>query len=1197
MVMTMHRLTAANGYQYLLKHTASGDCDRSASSSLTGYYTTSGNPPGRWLGRGLPSLDSEAVAADELVTETQMAHLYGRGAHPETGIALGRGYPPHHSAKERIAAQVERLPREMSRAARAEAIARITQVELAKPSRTAVAGFDLTFTATKSVSTLWAVADPQTQAVIVDAHRAAVGQALRFLEDVALFTRTGKAGCRQHKVQGAIAAAFNHWDSRAGDPNLHTHVVVANKVKGPNGAWLSVDSRALHHAVVMVSETYDDLLADELARRLPVGFEWRQRGARRSPAFEIRGVDDALMAEFSARATQIDEAMTGVLAEFYATHGRGPNRNEISRLRQRVTRSTRPDKHVTPLGELVARWRDRAARRTGLTPEQLVERVISRSRTHPARADDVPGAVIDRLAEHALGQVMTRRSTWTRWNVTAETARTTRALRMASPEDRRAVLERVTDAVLQRCVNLQAPDPLLVGPTFTREGGGSQFTRAEEPRYTHRAVLDAETRLLDAATADADAPTAPEPLVIAVTARLVRRTDGRTVTLAEDQVAAVAAIAASRRRVNVLVGPAGTGKTTTLAALKDAWERTHGWGAVIGLAPSATAAAELGAALGIACENTAKWRYETTGPGAVRRAEILAHLHAERVSVIGLAGRSRLRVIDTAIANLTAQGQRYRLRAGQLLVIDEASLAGTFALDDLTAQAAAAGAKVLLVGDHAQLSAVDAGGAFHLLVERARPVSLTSLWRFSHAWEGAVSRRLRTGDRSVIDTYIDHDRISAGPAETMCEDAYTSWQADTEAGTSAILLAPDAATVDALNLRAHNDRVTDGIVTDTGYRTTTGTPIGIGDRIITRTNNRALRHRGGHVRNGDLWDVTAVHPDGSVTVTAATGRGTARSQPEEPVWLPAAYVAGHVDLGYATTTHRAQGITVDHAHVLASAGMTRENLYVAMTRGRHLNRAYVAIDDVDPLCDDRPATGHTLDGHDTLETILATTGAELSATEIIAASQDEVASLRRLEPIRETLLAEAAHARHAAALPALGFTAEQCTAIATSPAYGPLVTALERGRTLGDPMPQVLTALIRERPLPDPTPETDLAAVLCARVNAWLRTQVDDPTTIRPQPDLTDAADGVVDLLAQVDALIADRVHALTDHAVATEPAWLTDLGPVPTDPTELSQWRRQVAARIAYEDFARGPVSTYRPPPTSTSPEPASPNQTRMSR
>ncbi|WP_298458258.1 MobF family relaxase [uncultured Cellulomonas sp.] len=1166
--MTLHRLSAGAGYQYLLRHTATGDCDRSGATSLTGYYAASGNPPGRWWGSGLAGV---GLPAGAVVNEDAMAQLFGAGRDPVTGVPLGRAYPSFTPARERIAAQVAALPEAMSGDERAAAIDAITRVELAKPRPAAVAGFDMTFTPPKSVSTMWALADPTTQQAVITAHHAAVEQALVFFERTALFTRTGTAGCQQRRTRGMLAAAFDHWDSRAGDPNLHTHVVVANKVQAPDGRWLSVDSRALHHAVVSVSEVYDDLLADELARRLPVSWSWRHRGPRRSPGFEVDGVDDGLMAEFSTRTTQIDEAMTATVAQFYATHGRGPNRIEISRLRQQVTRATRPGKHVQPLGDLIAGWRRRAFDRTGKSPQELTAAVLRDSHIVAVTGEQISETVIDHLAEHTTAQVMQRRSTWTRWNVLAEAARSTRGLRTASPADRQALLDRVCEAVLVRCVSLEPPELFTVPGEYQRPDGSSVFARPGEARYTHENVLAAEQRLLDA-TDDVAAPSADTARAAAVDlAASMRRADGRTFTLATDQVDAIRTIAGSGRRVEVLVGPAGTGKTTTLAGLKQVWEAAHGRGSVIGLAPSSTAAAELAEALSIVCENTAKWLHESTGPGALLRTTYLEHLTGERDAAQHTGDLRRLRTVDTAIADLTGEQRRWVMRPGQLVIVDEASLAGTATLDDLTAQAATAGAKLLLVGDHAQLSAVDAGGAFNLLADRSRLAVLTSLWRFTHRWEARATRALRDGNTAVLDVYADHERITAGAAEAMCEAAYSAWQADTENGTPSILVAPDTHTVGVLNTRAHNDRVTDGLVSGGGITTGEGTVIGVGDRVVTRANSRRLRVGGGYVRNGDLWTVTATGTDGSLTVTRLTRTGTDTGH---AVVLPADYVIENVDLGYATTTHRAQGITVDRAHVLAAPGMTRENLYVAMTRGRHDNHAYVAVDDVDPDCDYLPDTHATPDGHAVLATILATSGAELSATQTVAARQNAAGSLKRLEPIRQTLLADACAPRWTAALARASLTDDDLTQIITSPACGPLFTALERGAAIGQPMDDVLADVLSSRPISGPDEAVrDLAAVLHRRVATWLATQVDDPTTITTHPDVAHLSPGARDTLRQVDELIAARVEALTDHVMTSQPGWVTALGPMPDDDAGRQSWRRQVAATVAHEDFTNGPT------------------------
>ena len=1139
-MMSMHRLTAGAGYQYLLRHTATGDTDRPGPDGLAGYYAQSGNPPGRWIGTGLSGLDAGAgIPPGVVVTEDAMARLFGHGHDPVTGAALGRAYPTFTPAAERIATSVAQLPAAMGVLERQAAIDTITRVELAKPTRAAVAGFDLTFTVPKSASVLWALADDVTRAAVLAGHRAAVEQSLALLSQTSLFTRTGTRSCAQVTTRGPIAAAFDHWDTRTGDPNLHTHLVLANKVQGPDGQWRSVDSRALHHAVVAVSEVYDNLLADELARRLPVVWGWRTRGPRRSPAFELDGVPDPLLALFSTRSTQIDAAMSASVAEFVAAHGRGPNRVEVVRLRQRVTRATRPDKHVRPLGDLLHAWKRRSTEATGRTPEDLVGAVMHASRTRPLTTTQVPEGVTERLSRVVLDEVLTRRSTWTRANLLAETARATRGLRMASPADRHALHTRVVDAALDRCISLAAPEVFTVTPEYRRPDGTSVFTRAGEERYTDHRILDAEARLL-ATLDDVDAPVARPSAVSAVLQQPLRRPHGRPdVHLAPDQAGAVQTVATSGNRVDVLVGPAGTGKTTTLLALAHAWTTTHGQGSVIGLAPSATAAAELADALGIACENTTKWLYESTGAGHTRRAERTAALRAERADLNAHTHPAQAGAIDAQLAALRRVDDDWSLHPCQLVIVDEASLAGTLALDNLIAQANAAEAKVLLVGDHAQLSAVDAGGAFHLLTERGRPVVLSSLWRFSHAWEADATRYLRTGRPAGLDAYFDHDRVSAGPSEVMLEEGYSRWQDSEAAGHSAILIAADGSTVRALNARAHADRVADGMVAPQGITTTDGDVIARGDRILTRANARHLpAGDGGHVRNGEIWDVLATHPDGSLSVARARRDGSATG-PGPVVVLPADYTVHDVDLGYATTTHRAQGVTVDHAHVLAAAGMTRENLYVAMTRGRHVNHVYVALDAIDPSCDELPDHHRPGDARDILERILATPGAELSATQTITRALDEVASRDRLEPIRQTFLADAATRRWQRILATCGLSEPQVEAIWASTDRVPLVSALRRGEAAGLPMCDLVTWIATAHA---GGAHESLARTLTNRVTHCLDRRTDERGATVAESGWTepiDPRDPASGPLRKIDGVLARRLAEVAARGTEDLPDWL----------------------------------------------------------
>ncbi|WP_426592633.1 MobF family relaxase [Cellulomonas sp. McL0617] len=1177
MVMTMHRLTAGAGYQYLLRHIATGDCDRAGVSPVTAYYAESGNPSGRWFGRGLDRLGESrdghepvGLVAGTMVDEEAMARLFSRGVDPITGGALGRAYRPSPSPTDRVAAAVQKLPDGMDPEARAAAVESIANVELGKRTGATIAGFDMTFTVQKSVSTLWALGDPKVQQAVSDAHRAAVSSAVRFVEDRALFTRTGHDGCRQERTRGAVIAAFDHWDSRAGDPNLHTHVVLANKVQGLDGAWRSLDSRALHHAVVTVSELYNAFLADEVARRLPVRWGWRSLGPRRTPGFELEGVTDELMGAFSQRTTQIDEAMTAQIATFAASHGRAPNRIEIVQLRQHVTRLTRPTKQVHPLGQLLHRWRARARQVTGLTPEELTARAIRTSHARPVRVGDLPKEVVGELASRVLDGVRERRSTWTRWNVEAETLRVTKPLLTTSEAERLALTEVISDEVVRRSVSLEAPAVFTAAGVYAVPGGASVFDRPDEHTFTDAVILRAEADLL-AAAADTSGPTA---MVLDADLQV-----HPSRPLAVDQEAATRQVATSGRRIDLLVGPAGSGKTTTLAAVRQVWERSHGRASVIGLAPSSTAAANLAGALGIVCENTAKWLHESTGPAATQRRAVLAHLVAERRTV-GM-NLLRARTIDTATMALLAEQQRWQLHPGQLVIVDEASLAGTLALRDLTSQAQAAGAKILLVGDHAQLSAVDAGGAFGLLVDRVGGAHLRTLWRFTHPWEAAATTGLRAGDPRILDDYEHAGRLHAGPAPSMLEDAYTAWSADVAAGTTAILLAADTTTVTALNTRAHNDRVQDGLVQPGGITTSDGTTIGIGDRIVTRLNDRHLTWAGGYVRNGDLWDVRAIHADGSLLVAPARTKLARRGlvaitgSDDAEVTLPAAYATTNLDLAYATTTHRAQGITVDNAHVLAHVGMTRENLYVAMTRGRDSNHLYLAVDRIDADCDAPPDPGAAGDARDILTTILATSGAERSATATIADRLDEATSLRRLEPIASTLYGDATRNRWTTRLVELGVDHDTMHAIGTSPDGGRLFADLDRIATVApnDGVDSVVRAVLDVRDHSEP-----VAAIL-ARTSAWLRRNSDDPRDIPSSNDPIGLDPDGLDLLDQVHGIIANRVEALTRTALDGQPSWLEQLGPEPHDRPAHDAWLAAIAAHAANADRRHLSASPTRVP------------------
>ena len=1126
MTVSMRVMSAGDGYKYLLRTVAAGDGDRSLSTPLTRYYNAEGTPPGRWLGAGVAMLGSGRISAGDQVSEAQLQLLVGMGRDPITGEPLGRAYPEYRTVAERIEARSGALDPSLGLASRAEALAAIEAGEAERGTRRAVAGFDFTFSIPKSASVLWAVADAGTQTLIADAHHAAVAEVVAFMEREVAATRAGASGrdgaVAQVDVAGLIATAFDHYDSRAGDPHLHTHVVISNKVQTVlDGKWRSLDGRPMHAAVVALSELHEAVFADHLTRMLGVSWEARDRGRDRNPAWVVTGVPEALVKEFSTRARHIDAETDRLIERYVETHGRRPSPATIMKLRAQATLTTRPEKEVQSLAALTASWRERAGRVLASDATSWARGVTANEEPLLLRADDVPLDMIDSLGADVVATVGEKRSTWHRWNLTAEAARQTMAYRFASTEDREAVVGMVVDAAEAASLRLTPPELASSPAEFRRSDGTSVFRPKHSALFSSEALLAAEDRLLERARTTT-APTVP----LTTVERITKRPDSKGRMLGDDQAAALTKIALSGRMVDVLVGPAGAGKTTAMSALRRAWEREHGRGSVVGLAPSAVAAQVLADDLSIQTENTAKW-------------------------------------LDTH----DRTGETFRKR--QLVIVDEASLAGTLSLDRITTLAAEAGAKVLLVGDHAQLQSVTAGGAFSFLVrDRDDAPELVDVHRFVNVWEKTASLALRYGRTDVIDTYAEHGRVIGGESEEMIDAAYTAWRTDTLDGRASVLVTDSNESVQALNNRARADLILDGTVNARReVELHDGTRAAAVDTVITRRNDRRLRAGRSWVRNGDRWTVTEVRDDGALTLHRA-GRTWGAS-----VVVPAEYAAEHLDLGYAVTSYRAQGITVDSSHVLADASMTRETFYVAMTRGREENIAYVAVDKPDPAHDGpHPGDNEDASARSVLFGVLQHVGAELSAHETITAEQDTWGSIAQLAAEYETLAAAAQHDRWAALIRSSGLSDDDAEDAIASPAFGALTAELRRAEANQHDVETLLPRLVGARGFGD---ADDIAAVLHYRVaKATGRPAGSGRARKAPRliagliPEATGTMPSEMwQALAERRDLIETRTNVLLDTALTEKHEWIMKLGVQPKQARTARAWRNAARTIAAYRD------------------------------
>jgi conjugative relaxase-like TrwC/TraI family protein len=1164
MTVSIRRMTLGSGYKYLMGSVAQSDGASQHASALTRYYAESGTPPGRFIGQGLAGLgNGVGIDPGSQVTEEHLFRMLGMVQDPLTGEQLGR--PPRaqkapyaERVRTRISAEMAGLKGD-DRDAAVLKIRGEEHIAEAKIAR-AVAGFDLTFSAPKSVSVAWALADGGTQAVIYAAHQQALAYVLSYAERCVFTSRSGKNGVVQEEIRGVVGAAFDHWDSRAGDPQLHTHVVVMNRAQSEDGVWRTLDSRGMFRATVGLSEMYNGVLSDFLTQSLSWGWESTRRLHSHVPKYEVAGVPEALQRAFSTRSASIEVETNAMLPDFVAAHGRSPNSGEMLRLRQRATLQTRPDKHVHPLSEQVAGWRKRAQVLLDTDPVPWVATLRDRNDLPLLRADDLTNEMLTEVGVVAVNVVAEKRSTFSRANVFAEVLRQIHGVRFASADDRMAVVERTVGRALAEVLLISAPELAHTPARFTRPDGTSQFRARGFEVYTTHALLDAEARLLDAGRCTQG----PRVAIRIVADVAAENLPGRAHGLSADQAVAVEQIATSGRVLDVLVGPAGTGKSTTMGGLRAVWQRQFGHGSVVGLAPSAAAAQVLAEEFGAATENTSKWLTEQARqPGRLREMdELRAKLHRAGPSLSASMIRKR-------IDKLSAEVDKWSLRSGQLVVVDEASLAGTFALDTLTKQARNAGAKVVLVGDWAQLSPVEAGGAFHMLVhDRDLAPELADVRRFTHAWEKAASIDLRVGRPEAVDAYQEHDKIEGGERDSMLDLLYDAWRADVAAGHRSLMIASDNDTVAALNERARAHRVAVGEVHDSGIQTLSGAVIGVGDVVVTRENNRLLSCGRGWVKNGDQWLVETVAADGAVTVARTRGVGMPGGR---QVVLPADYVRQHVELGYATTAHRAQGRTVDTAHSFVSVTTQREVLYVAATRGRESNRLYV-----DTMYDPDADTQHGLpaerDAGDVLRQVLEARGADLSATETITADWAEQHGIVRIWAEYDTIAGVAQRARYDELVTSScsAVASEQVEGLRESAAYGPLLAAFREAEALGLDVEQGLPRLVNGRTL---SSADDVAAVLHGRVDRWIQASGPQRRAAADQivglfPRLAGVTDhDIARALDERQMLLEQRAREVATLAVEHRQPWAAQLGSPPSDPVRRELWLRRLDTVAAYRE------------------------------
>jgi len=878
---------------------------------------------------------------------------------------------------------------------------------IARQSRTpeAVAGFDLTFTPVKSVSALWAIAPLSVAKIVEDCHHQAVAETIEFLEQHAAFSRMGADGVAQVDTTGLIVAAFDHRDSRAGDPNLHTHCAVSNKVCaiGPDGVprWLALDGGMLYRNKVAASEFYNTRNEALLIERLGVRFAETSianggpGGGDKRPVREIVAPPQLqdkwmqLLTRWSSRSAAIEHCAGELATQFQTQHGREPTAVEMLALNQQANLETRQAKHEPrSYGEQRHTWGGDAVEVFG--SRRKVMNLVADVTNQPHRGAHVTDEWVRRQAAQVIGTVSKTRAQWQRNHVRAEAQR---ALRYADHPGGQQLVDRIVATSLGEhsiAITTHADTEMDEPAVLRRRDGTSVFTVQDSTVYTSAEMMAAERRILAAADLR-DGRVVDET---SIGLALLEYHAQRGVQLNDGQAAMVRAMATSGARLQLGLAPAATGKTTAMGPLAAAWRNSGG--NVIGLAPTAGAAEELADGADIeTCDTIAKFVQLATGEPS------------------------------SAPPNDPAWKWFNAIDSRTLIIVDEAGMVPTRDLDTVRAVALTRGASARLIADDRQLPSIEAGGIIRDLADHPDTVTLTEVVRFIDPAQGAASLAIRGGDPAGLAYYIDRGWIHVGHNETAVDMVFRAWVGDRAAGRQSLMLAPTNPLTNELNQRARLHRLANKSQQQSAAVTLgDGLTASAGDWITTRKNARWLRtgpRANRYVKNGHRWIVQAVNRDGSVTVSPLRDKAAGWT-----VRLPADYVAAHTTLGYARTVNAAQGATVGghrvegNCHFLITDEVTSQQFYVGTSRGTGENRVYTSTSESDPHRIIFPKATHPPTAVEILEGILRRDGSQVSAHTAIAADADPVPRLHRAaEAYRYAVGAGAAQYAGAAVMAAI----------------------------------------------------------------------------------------------------------------------------------------------------------------------------------
>lgn len=701
------------------------------------------------------------------------------------------------------------------------------------------AGWDLTFSAPKGISVLWALAPKRQRRLIRQCHDRAVQRAIRFLQEQVIQVRRGKNGTRKLPAE-LLGALFQHSSSRSCDMDLHSHLLVFS-LAFANGRWSAVDGKQLYRFKMAAGAIYRAELVHLISKTLGLPFE------RIKTWVELKGVvPERVLRFFSKRSEELRKAM-----QLYGADS--ARAADIANLR------TRKAKRNVSRRELFRQWRREAAA-LGFGPELVAEllktgQIGSEAQTPQVLADILHALDVD--LQSCIAEIMERHAHF----------------------PRRMLIERfvpvANDYRVSADVALLAIDRAL---TFDRNIVDLKKLKGEV-RYTTQQNLEREQTLK---TLAGELKGQPAPFV---SQSLIEDTKKQNPKLSSEQASALEYLLGGPGRIKALAGVPGSGKTSVLAAAKDAWQRLGV--KAVGCAISGKAARNLQEKSDITSSTVVRLQMDLD---AAEQAKAIEQ------SSFGLA---------------TYPLTRLELDQNTVVIVDEAGMVDTANFLDLCERIHKAGAVLVIVGDEHQLPPIGAGAPFDAIKKELIHTALTETRRLSDPIDRDVLHLIRTGNgREALEKYRERDLLFVGESRHEAhERLIADWvrQGGVERPQDHVVLVGTNAQRQYLNDKLQALRQETGAVAKEG-QLVQREMLAQGDRVMFLKNSITL-----DVKNGEIGTVIKPRVKGErcLTVELDTGR-------EVDVSLDR---YDHLTRAYAATVHKFQGADVRHTYAVMGGSM------------------------------------------------------------------------------------------------------------------------------------------------------------------------------------------------------------------------------------------------------------------------------------